>query len=101
MPLFFLVVSLVVFFGVKYDDERFLAKEIKDHIFEIKNNCIFKDGKEIKLTQSVKIYRYKGFLYMETSHSMFIVKDTDFVIGTRKEFLTWAKSCRIKVLCGY
>ena len=79
----------------------FLSLEKKDHIFEIKDNHLFKDGKEIKLVKSIKMYRYKSFLYMETSHSMFIIKDADFIIGDRESLLKWATVSGIKVKIGY
>ena len=101
LPLMLLTISCVVFFFSKYDDRVFLGNQKKDHIFEVKNNSLFKDGKEIKLIKSVKIYRYKKFLYMETSHSMFVIKNTDFISGDRDNFLIWAKSCDIRILCGY
>ncbi len=101
IPLFSLILSFVVFLDVKYAENVFLSLEKKDHIFEIKNECIFKDRKKIKLIKSIKIYCYKNFLYMETSHSMFIVKNTDFVLGDRNAFLDWAKKQTIKVLHGY
>lgn len=100
-PPFFLVLSFIDFAFIKYNDKVFLSNLKTDHIFEIQNNTIYKDGKEIKLIQAIKIYRYKGFLYMETSHSTFIIKDTDYAVGDRKTFLTWAKSNDIKVLFGY
>ena len=101
LPLMLLTLSYVVFFFSKYDEQVFLSNQKKDHIFEVKNNSLFKDGKEIKLIKSVKIYRYKNFLYMETSHSMFVIKNTDFISGDRDNFLIWAKSCDIRILCGY
>ena len=101
LPLMLLTISYIVFFFSKYDDRVFLSNQKKDHIFEIKNNFLFKDGKEIKLIKSVKIYRYKKFLYMETSHSMFVIQNTDFISGDRDVFLIWAKSCDIRILCGY
>ena len=101
LPLALLAISYAVFFFSKYDDRVFLSNLKKDHTFEIKNNSLFKDGKEIKLIRSVKIYRYKKFLFMETSHSMFVIKDTDFISGDRECFLSWAKSCDIRILCGY
>ena len=101
LPLMLLTISYIVFFFSKHDDRVFLSNQKKDHIFEIKNNSLFKDGKEIKLIQSLKIYRYKKFLYMETSHSMFIIKNTDFISGDRESFLSWAKSFNIRILCGY
>ena len=101
LPLMLLTISCVVFFFSKYDEQVFLSNQKKDHIFEVKNNSLFKDGKEIKLIKSVKIYRYKKFLYMETSHSMFVIQNSDFISGDRDNFLIWAKSCDIRILCGY
>ena len=101
LPLMLLTLSYVVFFFSKYDDRAFLCNQKKEHIFEAKNNSLFKDCKEIKLMHSVKIYRYKKFLYMETSHSMFVIRNTDFISGDRDDFLIWAKSCDIRILCGY
>ena len=101
MPLLFLIFSLAVFLLVKYDEKVFLSNERKEHIFEIKNNCLFKNGKEVKLIQSIKIYQYSEFLYMETSHSMFTIKNTDYIEGNRADFIAWTKAKGIKVLHGY
>ena len=101
IPLMSFVVSFAVFLAIKYDENVFLSLEKKDHVFEIKDNSLSKDGKEIKLVKFIKIYRYKNFLYMETSHSMFIIKDTDFIIGDRESLLKWATVSGIKVKIGY
>ena len=101
IPLMSLVLSFAVLLFIKYDENVFLSLEKKDHIFEIKDNHLFKDGKEIKLVKSIKMYRYKSFLYMETSHSMFIIKDADFIIGDRESLLKWATVSGIKVKIGY
>ena len=101
MPLMFLVLSFAIFLFVDYDERIFLGGSKKDHIFEIKNNALFKDRKEVKSIQTIKIYRYNGFLYMETSHSMYIIKNTDYIEGNREEFIAWAKNKGIKVLYGY
>lgn len=100
-PLFFLLLSLAVLLGIRYDEQVFLKGTKKDHVFEIKDGCIYKDRKEIRLVHSIKIYRYKGFLYMETSHSMFIIKDTDYEIGSRAELIAWAKNNGIRISIGY
>ena len=101
IPLMSFVLSFAVLLFIKYDENVFLSLEKKDHVFEIKYNHLSKDGKEIKLVKSIKIYRYKNFLYMETSHSMFIIKDTDFIIGDRESLLKWASVSGIKVKIGY
>lgn len=101
MPALSLFLAFFVFAFVKYDETVFLSGQRKDHVFEIKNNTLYKNGKEIKLIQAIKIYRYKGFLYMETSHSMFVIKDADYVDGSREALITWAKGKGIKVRCGY
>ena len=95
------LLSFAVLLFVKYDENVFLSLEKKDHLFEIKDNRLFKDGKEIKLIKSIKIYRYKSFLYMETSRSMFVIKNSDFVIGDRESFLKCAIALGIKVKIGY
>ena len=100
-PLMSFVLSFAVFLFIKYDENVFLSLAQKDHVFEIKDNRLSKDGKEIKLVKLIKIYRYKNFLYMETSHSMFIIKDTDFIIGDRESLLKWATVSGIKVKIGY
>ena len=101
IPLMSFVLSFAVLLFIKHDENVFLSLEKKDHVFEIKDNRLYKDGKEIKLVKSIKIYRYKNFLYMETSHSMFIIKDTDFIIGDRESLLKWATVSGIKVKIGY
>ena len=100
-PSMSLVLSFAVFLFVKYDENIFLCGVKKDHIFEIKDDDIYKDNKQIKLVNSIKIYRYKGFLFMETSHSMFTIKNTDYTEGNREELIAWAKNRGIKVLYGY
>ena len=101
IPLMSFVLSFAVFLFIKYDENVFLSLSKKDHVFEIKDNRLSKDGKEIKLVKFIKIYRYKNFLYMETSHSIFIIKDTDFIIGDRESLLKWATVSGIKVKIGY
>ena len=101
LPFLCLVISFAVFLFAKHDENVFLSQEKKDHIFEIKNDSLFKDGKEIKLINSIKIYRYKNFLYMETSHSMFVIQNTDFILSNREDFLDWAKSCHVSIKLGY
>ena len=101
IPLMSFVLSFAVLLFIKHDENVFLSLEKKDHVFEIKDNHLSKDGKEIKHVKSIKIYRYKNFLYMETSHSIFIVKDTDFIIGDRERLLKWATVSGIKVKIGY
>ena len=101
IPLMSFVLSFAVLLFIKHDENVFLSLEKKDHVFEIKDNRLSKDGKEIKLVKFIKIYRYKNFLYMETSHSIFIIKDTDFIIGDRESLLKWAAVSGIKVKIGY
>ena len=101
IPLMSFVLSFAVLLFIKYDENVFLSLEKKDHVFEIKDNHLSKDGKEIKLVKSIKIYRYKNFLYIETSHSMFVIKDTDFVVGNRDSLLKWATALGIRIKLGY
>ena len=100
MPLMFLIISFTLFMFLKYDEKVFLSQDKKEQVFEIKDDCFFQDGK-IKSIKSIKIYCYKNFLYMETANSMYIIKNTDFILGNREDFLKWAKSLGIRVIFGY
>lgn len=101
MPAMFLILSFAVLLEIKSAETKFLAGQKKDHIFEVINDCIYKDNREIKLKRSIKIYQYRRFWYMETSHSMFIIKDSDYIVGSRDELIAWARANEIRVLYGY
>ena len=101
LPALLLLLSFLVLLFERYDENVFLQGERKDHTFRIEDGLIYKDGKEIKLIRSIRIYRYKGFLYMETSHSMFVIIDTDYTVGSRDELIGWAKENGIPVRLGY
>ena len=101
LPGLLLLLSFLVLLFERYDENVFLQGERKDHTFRIEDGLIYKDGKEIKLIRSIRIYRYRGFLYMETSHSMFVIRDTDYTVGSRDELIGWAKENGIPVRLGY
>ena len=101
LPALLLLLSFLVLLFERYDENVFLQGERKDHTFRIEDGLIYKDGKEIKLIRSIRIYRYKGFLYMETSHSMFVIMDTDYTVGSRDELIGWARENGIPVRLGY
>lgn len=101
LPAGLLLLSFLVLLFERYDENVFLQGERKDHTFRIEDGLIYKDGKEIKLIRSIRIYRYRGFLYMETSHSMFVIMDTDYTVGSRDELIEWARENGIPVRLGY
>lgn len=101
LPALLLLLSFLVLLFERYDENVFLQGERKDHTFRIEDGLIYKDCKEIKLIRSIRIYRYRGFLYMETSHSMFVIMDTDYTVGSRDELIGWAKENGIPVRLGY
>ena len=101
LPAGLLILSFLVLLFEKYDENVFLKGDRKDHTFRIEDGLIYKDGKELRLIRSIRIYRYRGFLYMETSHSMFVIKDTDYTVGSREELIGWARENGIPVRLGY
>lgn len=101
LPAFLLLLSFLVLLFWKYDENTFLEGAKKNHTFRIRDGVIFKDGKELRLIRSIRIYRYRGFLYMETSHSMFVIRDTDYTEGSRDELIGWARENGIPVRLGY
>ena len=101
LPAGLLLISFLVLLFEKYDEKFFLQGTKKDHAFRVSDGLIYKDGKELRLIRSIRIYRYREFLYMETSHSMFVIKDTDYTVGSRDELIEWARENGIPVRLGY
>ena len=101
LPAMLFLLSFLVLLFKRYDETVFLQGSKKDHTFRITDGVICKDGREIKLIHFIKLYRYRGFLYLETSHSMFVIRDTDYATGSRDELIAWAKENGIRVLYGY
>lgn len=101
LPALLLALSYLVLLFEKYDENTFLKDVKKNHTFRVTDGVIFKDGREIRLINSIKLYRYRGFLYMETSHSMFVIRDKDYTAGSRDQLINWAQDHGIRVLYGY
>ena len=101
IPFFIFVLSFIVFLFVKYDDRVFLSKCKKEHDFKIVENIIFKSNKEIKLMKNIRVYKYRKFLFMITSHSYYVISNKDYEDGNRELFLGWLKKNHIKCIKGY
>ena len=101
MPAFFLLLSFAVLLFRRYDERVFLSYQKKEHLFEVSNGRLYKDNNEIKRLSAVTVYRYRHFLYFETSRTMFTVRDTDYLEGGRDDFLAFARENGIRVVRGY
>ena len=86
-PVFFLVLSALTFLFVRYDDGTFLQGKKTKHEFTVENGKILKDGKEIRRTDRIRLYRYRRFLLMETDRSFFRIPDDEYAQGSREELL--------------
>ena len=86
-PLFFLFLSILTFFFVKYDNEVFLKGLRKKHLFKVENVKIYKDGKEIKRINKIRLYKHKNYLLMKTADSFFRIPDDEYLMGSRTELL--------------
>lgn len=86
-PCLFFVLAIANFLFVKYNDEVFLKGVKTKHRFQVENGKIYKDGKEIKRVDKIKVYPYKNSLFMETSHSFFRIPDGEYQVGSRQELL--------------
>lgn len=90
-PLFFLFLSILTFFLVKYDNEVFLKGIRKKHLFKVENLKIYKDGKEIKRVDKIRLYKHKNYLFLETADSFFRIPDDEYTAGSRTELLQTLK----------
>lgn len=61
------------------------------HRFCLENGILFKDGKEIKSTEDIKIYKFRKFLFLELKQSYYRIEDSDYITGSRTEFLAQVK----------
>lgn len=100
-PFFFFGLSFLIFIFVKYDDNVFLSQSKKEHVFKIIDDHIYKDSNQIKLIKSIKVYKYRKFLFLETSHSYFVINNYDYKTGDREMLIEWIKKNNIKCFIGY
>lgn len=79
---------------VNLNYKGFLKGQRVKHSFCLENGKLFKDGKEVKNTDYIKIYKYKKFLFLELKKSCYRINDNDYISGSREEFLSQVKFIR-------
>ncbi len=72
-PLLLFILSFLVILFERYDNSTFLKGEKLKHKFTIKDNHIYKEGKEVKSLNFIKIREYKKVLFIEFKQSYYIV----------------------------
>lgn len=75
-------------------------KQKTQHLFEIKDNHLYKDYREIKNIQAITIYLYKDFILLKQKNnyiSDYIIHNSDYQKGSREEFIAWIKNNNFKI----
>lgn len=86
LPVIFILVIFFIFI-VKSKYTTFLkGKKIK-HYFRFENGSFFKDGKEIKSKDKIRLYKFKRFLFLEFKNSYYRIENDDYLVGNREGLL--------------
>ena len=75
-----------------YNDSVFLSGAKKKHSFIVENEALVRDGKPIK-TDGIKVYAFKGFVFLITQKTYYRIPNNEFVGISREEFLHFMKNC--------
>ncbi len=91
LPLLFVIIFLINIAFTKYNNNVFLDGKRKKHTFRLKDGILFKDGKEIKSVNKIRLYKFKKFIFLELKNSYYRISNEDFIAVSRNDFLTKIK----------
>ena len=86
LPLFILLIILIQYV-INTKSKNFLEGSLVKHKFLLKNNLLYKDGVEIKSVNDICLYKFKNFLFLILKNSYYRINNSDFIVGSRDEFL--------------
>ena len=80
---------LVAFFQyvVNSNYKTFLKGQKIKHTLRFENGTFFKDGKEIKSKDKIRIYKFRRFLFLELKNSYYRIENDDYLVGNREGLL--------------
>lgn len=87
LPVFFLILSYLVFLFQRYDNKVFLEGTAKKHIIRVENGCVYVDKKQRKSIKKCLLYKYKKYLLLILNDKFYLVPNEAYTIGSRDEFL--------------
>lgn len=89
VPLIILIIMEIINFClINYNTKVFLQGLKIKHKFKLENSILYKDGKEIKNIDYIKIYKFKNRLFLELKKSYYRIENNDYLMGSREEFLS-------------
>lgn len=94
IPFLFLLFFALTFPMAKYDDRIFLKGLKTKHLFQLSNAKLYKDGKEVKQVEKIKLYRRKKYLFLVTGRSYFRIPNDAYTVGSREELLQRVSLCK-------
>ena len=86
LPLFILLI-IIIQYVINTKSKNFLEGSLVKHKFLLKNNLLYKDGEEIKSVNDICLYKFKNFLFLILKNSFYRINNSDFIVGSRDEFL--------------
>ena len=86
LPLFIFLI-VIIQYVINTKSKNFLEGSLVKHKFLLKNNLLYKDGEEIKSVNDICLYKFKNFLFLILKNSYYRINNSDFIVGSRDEFL--------------
>lgn len=86
-PVFMIILTILQYF-LNSSDKAYLKNTKTKHNFCLDNGIFYKDEKEIRNKDGIRIYKFKHFLFLELKKSYYRIMDSDYLTGSREELLS-------------
>ena len=84
----FLMFLMAFQYVVNCCTKSFLKGKNVKHKFCLEDGTLYKDGKEIKSTSNIRLYKFRKFIFLELKKSYYRILDDDYISGSREDFLS-------------
>lgn len=86
-----LLLFMALSYVVNSNYKEFLKGLKTKHDFRLENGILYKDNKEVKSTDNIRLYKFNNFLFLELKKSYYRIPDDEYTTGSRTEFLAQVK----------
>lgn len=86
-PVFMIILTILQYF-LNSNYKTYLKGIKTKHNFCLDSGILYKDGKEIRNKDDIRIYKFKHFLFLKLKKSYYRIMDSDYLTGSREELLS-------------
>lgn len=84
----FMIILIILQYFLNSNYKTYLKGIKTKHNFCLDSGILYKDGKEIRNKDDIRIYKFKHFLFLELKKSYYRIMDSDYLTGSREELLS-------------